>query len=233
MAVHFLHMPVAQTEARRHVVGKSEVDRAVIRHPVVVPQEHQLAELQVAGERNHLLANALLQATVAHQRVGVVINDVGTEHPVQERLGDRHAGRVGDALAERAGRHLDAAVGVMLRMAFAMRAELTKAADVVERDAGIAAQMQKRVDQHRAVAVQFDEAVAVEPGRVLRVELQVVREQRRGDIGSAERRAGVALAGMLDRVHRQEADRVCHAARINVCQRSRSCDCLLLRQEAD
>src|SRR4051812_42069992 len=65
VAVHLLHVPTADTEAGGHVVAQRDADRAVVGHAVVVPEEDELAEAQVAGQRDHLLSDALLQAAVA------------------------------------------------------------------------------------------------------------------------------------------------------------------------
>ena len=71
-----------------------------------------------------------------------------------------------------------------------------------------AGQVQERVEQHRGVAGREDEAVAVGPDRVLRVEAEDVLPEVVGDRGQRHRRARVARVGRLDRVHRQGADRV-------------------------
>ena len=210
VTVHLLNVPITETEAGDHVIGERNVDRAVIRHPVVIPEEDELAEAKMAGKRDDLLADALLEAAVADQCVGIVVNDIGPEHVAEECLGERHAGCVGDPLAKRTGRHLDAAIGVVFRMALATRAELAEATDVLQRDLFVAAEMQQRIEQHRAVPVRFDKAVAVEPERVLRIELEMLGEQRRGDVGRTKRRAGMALASVLDRIHGEKADGVGH-----------------------
>jgi hypothetical protein len=51
-------------------------------------------------------------------------------------------------------------------------------------------------------------SVAVEPQRIARIEFQLLGEQRRRDVGGAKRRARMALARVLDGVHRQEPDRI-------------------------
>ncbi len=75
----------------------------------------------MTGQRDHFLANALLQAAVAHERVGVVVDQRTTEACGQIGFGHRHAERIGNALTERAGGHLDAVGGTMrpFGMAFA------------------------------------------------------------------------------------------------------------------
>ena len=216
MAVDFLHVPVAQAEARRHVVRQRKVDRPVIRHPVVVPEEHQFAQPQVPGQRDHLLPDTLLQAAITDQGVGGVVHQVRPQPPVQERLGQRHPRGVGNALPERPGGYLDAAVGVVFRMSLARRTKLTEAADILERDRLVAAEMQQRIEQHRTMAVRHHETVAVEPPRVLRVEPQMQGEQRGRDVGRPKRGAGMALAGMLDRIHGEETDGVGHHALVDM-----------------
>ena len=124
------------------------------------------------GERDDFLSDALLQAAVADQGVGVMIDDLRPEPLVQKGFGDGHAGGIGDALAERPRRRLDAASRVELRMALAVGAEFPEALDFVERDLLVAAEVEKRVEQHRPVPVRLHEAVAVEPQRVLRIEFQ-------------------------------------------------------------
>ncbi len=149
-----------------------------------------------------------LQAAVADERVGVVVDQPGAEAGVQIGLRDRHAERVGDALPQRAGRHFDAARRIELRMTFAVRTEFAEGLDLVERDLLIAGQVQQREQQHRSVAVGQHEAVAVRPGRIGRIELHVPGEERRGDLRHAERNALVPLGGAHDRVDRDEADRM-------------------------
>ena len=67
-----------------------------------------LLSLQVAGERDRLLADAFHQIAVGGEHIGVVIDELVAELRGQMPLGDRHADRVGEALAERAGGGLDA-----------------------------------------------------------------------------------------------------------------------------
>jgi len=73
---------------------------------------------------------------------------------------------------------------------------------------GIAGEMQKRIDQHRAVTVREHEAVAIRPLRVGRVVLEEVVPQHFRDIRHAHRGAGMAGVGLLHRVHAQGTDGV-------------------------
>jgi hypothetical protein len=85
--------------------------------------------------------------------------------------------------------------------------QLAEVLDVIHR---IAAQVQQRVVQHRAVAVRQQEAVAVHPFRIGRVVAVMAAPQGHGDFGHAHRHAWVAGIGLLDGVHCQRADRVSH-----------------------
>ena len=92
------------------------------------------------------------------------------------------------------------------------RAELAEALDVVDRRPLVAGQIEQGVDQHRAVAGRQDEAVAVGPVRVGRVELQMPGEQRGRGVGHAHRHARMAAVGGLHRIHREGANGVGEAA---------------------
>ena len=101
----------------------------------------------------------------------MVVDDLGAVVLAQELLGDRHADAVGEALAERAGRDLDAGrdvCAVALRVARRDRAPLAELLELVQREV-VAREVQHRVEQHRAVAGAEDEAVAVGPRRFRRV----------------------------------------------------------------
>ena len=164
------------------------------------------------GQRYDLLSHALLEAAVPDEGVGVMIDEVPSEPFAQERFGKRHSGRVGDALAQGARRDLDPAGRVELRMALAVGSEFAEALDVVEGDLLVAAEVQEGIQQHRSVAVRLDDAVPVEPQRILRIELEVPREQGRRRIGGAQRGSRMPLAHPLDGVDREEADGIRHGA---------------------
>ena len=68
----------------------------------------ELVELEMAGERDRLLADAFHQVAVGGEHVGRVIDDVVAELGREMPLGDRHADGIAEALAERAGGGLDA-----------------------------------------------------------------------------------------------------------------------------
>ncbi len=140
--------------------------------------------------------------------------------PCEPASGKRHADAVAAALPERAGRRLDARRQVIFRMARAFAAELTKVLDVVERHRGLvealvfgidgfdAGQVQQGIEQHRSVAIRQHEAIAIWPNRVVGIEAQKLLPDRVAQRRQRHRRAGVARVGLLDRVHRQGADRI-------------------------
>ena len=62
---------------------------------------------EVAGKPDRLVVDALHEAAVAGDDEGAVIDQVVAVDGVEVALGDRHADRHRDALAERTGRDLD------------------------------------------------------------------------------------------------------------------------------
>jgi hypothetical protein len=206
--IHLDHMPARHAKALGHVFADRQIGAAVVGDQVVVPQQHQLAQVEVACQRNHLLPHALLQAAVAHKGVGVVINQILAKAGVQIRLCHRHAEGIGNALAQRAGGDLDADGRVALGVAFAVRAQLAKALDFFNRKVRVARQVQQRIQQHRAVPVGQHHAVAVKPLGLSWVELEVARVQRGGNFGHAQGHALVTLLRFDDGVDGQKTDGV-------------------------
>ena len=102
-------MPAAGGKPRRHVFGETDAGRAIDGNAVVVVEQDQLAEAEMAGKRDRFLADALLEATVTAEDIGVVVDEVGAELVGQAPLRQRHADRTGETLAEGAGGGLDSA----------------------------------------------------------------------------------------------------------------------------
>ena len=161
-------------------------------------------------ERRGFLRDAFHQAAVAHDRVGVVI-DNAVAGPVvscaQPLLRDGHAHRVTEPLAQRARRYFYARRVIAFGMAGRLAVELAEALQFFEREV-VAGQIQKTVEQHRSVPRREDEAVAVEPIRIFRVELQELCPERVGHRGGAHRHARVPRVGVLHRVRGQDANRI-------------------------
>ena len=163
----------------------------------------------MAGERGRLVADALHQAAVAGDDVGVVVDQLGAEAGGQVALGQRHADRVGEALA-RAARSWSRCPSAWPCSGWPAVREPSwrKRCSSSSVMSGIAGEVEQRVEQHRAVAGREHEAVAVGPIRMLRVELQEPRPQHGGDVGHAHGHAGMAGLRLLDRIHGERADGV-------------------------
>ena len=162
------------------------------------------------GERGGLAGDALHHVAVRAQGVGVVVDD-GVPRLVvgrpEERLRDGEADARGRALAEGTGGHLDAGRHHVLGVAGGFGVKLPKALEVAEGKI-VARQVEKAVEQHRAVARREDEPVAVDPLGVLGVELQVPRVEGVGDGGAPEGQPRVAALGGLDGVEGESPDGV-------------------------
>ena len=211
-AVDGLHVPAGGGEALEMVFRRRQRRRAIDRDAVVVEQHDQAAEAEVTGQRDGLLADAFHEAAVAGDHVGEVVDDIGAETRREKTFGEREADRVADALAERAGGRLDAGGVAVFGMARGLGAELAEILQVIQRHVRIAGEIKQRIQQHRAVAGRQDEAIAVGPMRLLRIELQEFGEQNRGDVGHAHRHTGMAEVRLFDRIHGQGPDGIRHVA---------------------
>ena len=190
----FDHVPAVGLEAGGGVVVEPAVGVAVDGDVVVVVEHDQLAQLERAGQRAGLVRDAFHQAAVAGEHPGVVIDDVvlvGVVAGGQQFFGQRHADAIGQALPQRAGGGFHARRVLALGVARRHGMELAEVLELFHRQV-VAGQVQHAVEQHRAVTVGDDEAVAVPPVGVGRVVLVVVVEEHFGDVGHAHGHTRVA-----------------------------------------
>ena len=127
MTVDARRRPAGRLEALHLVDGIGKRGGTVDRDAVVVEQNDELSQLQMAGERYCLLADAFHQVAVGGEHVGLVIDDGAAEQRGEMAFGDGHADGVGKALAERPGRGLDSGRLPVFRMTGRERAELAEA----------------------------------------------------------------------------------------------------------
>src|SRR5689334_5745112 len=105
-------------------------------------------------------------------------------------------------------------------MARALAIELTEVLDVVESDAQLtyvfvigvdrlhAREVQDRIQQHGGMASREDEAVAIGPDAIFRIEAEHAVPERVHNGGHRHRGAGMAGVSLLHGIHTQRADGV-------------------------
>ena len=125
-------------------------------------------------------------------------------------LGDRHANGIGNPLTERASGCFDPRGVAVFRVPGGLGSKLTEVFNFFHRHVFITREVQKRIEQHRAVPCGEDETVAVRPHRVPGVEFQETRKQYGRRIGHAHGHSRMAGVRLLHRVHRKGANRVGH-----------------------
>ncbi len=215
-------VPAVRGEARRDVLGEREIRMPLDGDAVRVVDPAEVREALVCGERSRLRCDAFHHAAVARLRIDVEVEErepvpvVARAEPLAR---ERHADGGGDALAEWARRRLHAARPAVLRMSRALRAELPKPLQIVERNGQLAehlvvrvdganpCEMKQRPEEGGGVPGREHEAVAVRPDRVGRVEAEEALPERvrnRRDPDGRPRMAGVRS---LDRVDAERPDR--------------------------
>ena len=212
VAIHGDDIPTVGLEASGGVVDEPRRDLAIDGNAVVVIQSDEFVQLPSASQGAGLVADALHHATVTHEHIGVVVDDAvvgAVELGGQEFFGQRHAHRIGDALAQRAGGGFHAGGDAHFGVTGGFAVQLAEIFQLAHRQV-VAGEVQQGVNQHGAVAVGQHKAVAVGPMRMLGVVFQVLSPQSHGDIGHAHGRPGVPRVGLLNRVHCQCANRTRH-----------------------
>ena len=210
MTVDADSVPACSLEAGDHVARLAQAQIAVDGDVIVVEQDNQLRQFQMAGEADRLMADAFHQVAVRGDDIGMMIDNVIAEARGEVALGHCHADGRRNALAERSGGGLDARRFAEFRMARRPGAELAEILELLEGHFVIAEQIEQAIEQHRSVTGRQDEAVAVRPVRILGIEFQEFREQNGCNVRGSHRHARMAGLGFLDGVHRQGADGIGH-----------------------
>ena len=193
------------------LVVEGERRRAVDRDPVVVVEDDQLAEPEGAGERGGLGRDALHEVAVGGDHVGAVVDDLvaragcsagpGTSRPSPCRPRSRFPGRAGRWSSRRPGVRKCSGWPGVSDSHWRKRLSSSMARLKPVRWSVVYWRMQ-------AWPGGEDEAVAVLPVRVRRVDPHRLPVEDVGERRERHRRAWMARVGLLDRVHRQRPDRV-------------------------
>ena len=205
-----LDVPAVRLVPLDGVLGDGGLGVALDRDVVVVPQQDQVAELLVAGQRGRLGGDALLEAAVAGDREDEVVERGGArgglrvEQAALVAGGHRHAHGVGDTLAQRAGGGLDAGGVAVLRVAGGLGTPGAERLQVIQLQAE-AGQVQLDVEGQGRVARREDEPVAAGPVGVRRVVPHHLLEEGVRGRGQAHRRTGMAVADLLYGIRGQYA----------------------------
>ncbi len=103
VAVDLHCVPAMGLEARHLVDAVSQAQRPVDRDAVVVIEENQLRQLEMAGHGHRFVTDALHQVAVRAQHIGEMIDHLAAELGREHALAQRKADRRRNPLAERAG----------------------------------------------------------------------------------------------------------------------------------
>ena len=204
------NLPALCRKARADVFFEGDVRIPLDGDVVVVVEEDEFSQLVRPRKGARLIGDAFLEAAVAAERVRIVIDDgeaFAVEGRGEVRLGDRHADGVGDALPERTGRRLDAHRVTVFGMSRRFAAELTEVHQIFFGQTE-SVEIEQGIVEHGAVPRGENKAVTVVPLGVVVVEFEKFLEDRIGDGGGTERKAGVSGIRFLNCFCRKNADRV-------------------------
>jgi|GEM_PF-6917874 len=173
-------------------------------HLVVVVAHDKARQLEMSGQGGRAQAHRGLDVAVRGQDIGVVVGDVRPEPGPQHGLGHGHAHGHGETLSQGAGGGLDSRGQEIFGMPWGFAAELPEAGDVLHGQDAL--EKKQGIEQHGLVPGREHEAVPVEPGGVVRVDVEKFREQDVAEIGRGHGPAGMAGIGLANGVHDQALD---------------------------
>ncbi|KAH3669258.1 hypothetical protein OGAPHI_001379 [Ogataea philodendri] len=204
------HCPVACLHFFVHVLGVGQINAAVKRDLVVIVQNDQVVQSQVAGQRDRLQSNTFLQTGVADNAVDGVVHhrDIGPvvqRGQVFGRNGQSNA--VGNSLAQRPGGQLDSRV-LDLGVAGTERVDPRGVVrlELLHSHVLVPGQVQEHVLEQTRVAVGQNNPVAVEEVGVVRRISHGVLPQSNTHGSHAHSAAGMAAAVLLDKVSNEASE---------------------------
>ena len=204
------HLPAVGLEAGAHIFPERDLGMSVDRDVVVVVDQVDAAQPEKPRHGSSLAPDAFHQVAIAHDTPDPVMHHlmVRAVEPVgQNPLGDGHTDRVRDALAQRAGGHLDAGRVPPLGMPGRARAPLAEVPDLLHGEI-VSRQVEQGIQQHGRVPIRQNEPVPVRPLGIARIEPQEASPQDPGGRSQRHRRARMSGVGPLHRVHSQGSDGV-------------------------
>src|ERR1700733_6576614 len=132
---NILNMPVIRLITLADILGESDSSRAIYRNSVVIVKSNELAKLQMSGQRSSLAGNSFLHTSIAHDYIGVMVNNISTlfiESRGQKLLGDGHPNSIRKTLPKRSGCHLDARCITAFGMTGSLTPELPKLLQIIQ-----------------------------------------------------------------------------------------------------
>ena len=195
-------LPTIALETLLRIVIHRERRRPFDRDAVGIINENKAVELHRARPAAGLVGNTLLHIAVAAEDPRLVACAGLLRGKLQART---H----GDALAERTGRHFDAAQKTALGVTRAARTELTEILKLIHRKTGNPGKVEKRINERARVAAGEHKAVAAGPLYIIRRGVKEFKPERNRKIGHTKGSAGVTGVGLVDHVGTKTANRVC------------------------
>ena len=204
-----LHMPALGLEARGDVFTEGEFGPPVDGDPVVIVNEDQVAETQVARQGGRFTGDPLHHVAIAHHPIDEMFAGARTAGTPEMAPGHarrkRHPHRVGETLAQGAGGGLDPGRHAVFGMAGRQCPPLTKGPDLIQ-GKFVPVEVQHAVEKHRCVPPGEHEAVAQGPVGVRRIEAKMIVEEFESGRGQAHGGTGMSALGRIHGVNREEAN---------------------------
>ena len=149
------NVPLMRFKASTNVFCKADIGRAVDRNVVVIVEHDELAQSQMPSNRRRFGANAFHEATIATNRIRIVIDDVVTGAVItrrEVRFGNRKSNGIGNALPEWARRRIDSRRDVVFRVTRRNASHLAELFQIVETDR-ISIQMEQSIQKRRSMTI--------------------------------------------------------------------------------
>ena len=194
VAVDLLHIEAVGLETFAGVFALRDRCHRIERDGVVVVNQDEVIEAEVAGEGARFRTHPFLQTTVTGETDHVLIENLvllGVETRCRHFHRDGDADRIAHALTKRAGRALDSRCFEEFRVPGRFRMQLAETFELLHRQV-VAAQVQPGVKKHRAVPSRENEVISIDPARLIRIVLERIAVKHGAHFRTTERKPEVS-----------------------------------------
>ena len=203
IAIDLKHIPVPCTVFGRIVLTVYGVYHCRKLYAVAVVEHDEVRQSEISGNTAGALRDFLLDATVGNEGICLMshgLSETGFEETLCDSTADSHC----MALTQRTGGVFDTAFGVELGMAGSNGTPLAELLELVE--GIVACESEHGIEHRRHVAGIEEETVAGEPGGIVGIGYEELREQNVHEISAAHGAAGMARFSFFDHRGSQNTD---------------------------
>mmetsp|Transcript_6851 Transcript_6851/g.13635 ORF Transcript_6851/g.13635 Transcript_6851/m.13635 type:complete len:272 (-) Transcript_6851:81-896(-) len=205
---HMLNVPSHCFITGSNILGERDVGMAINGNAVVIVQSNQLSESPMPGKGSSFGRNTFHVATISHDDICVVINQVHSRLVVascQVLLSNCKSNCISNSLSQWPSCDFDSLGQEILWMSWGLRSPLTELLQVLNSHV-VSHQVKERVVKHRSVSSGQNKAITTQPGYVFWIGCHEILEEDIGHGSTPHRKSRMSRVSLVHTINRKETN---------------------------